>query len=332
MELHLTNSDIVAGQLLNIVIEDSRVFYFYDLLTFGPMDKYIGKGSTKKRSDFFRKNYHDSLFDKVKFDESYDTLFESKRFIAESETIYIWVGNKLADQLFLLWAVKYISLLNTKHFNVKLIQEDTYLANYTKLKSWQDLTSSTFESTIRQIQYISDEELEYIYNSWDAITDNNPLALLSHVKDVCTGLPSLSVSLNYLLKKYPYSTTGLNYYDDFVLRKIREVGSNAIDIVVEIVDCSMNMQEYYGENILKYIFSKYSSTELIQPLLRIHNSDGPLKDMRIDITDVGNDVLDYRANYVYMNGINDWVCGVHLCSSSEKCWFYNNTTDELIQR
>jgi len=46
-----------------------------------------------------------------------------------------------------------------------------------------------------------------------------------------------------------------------------------------------------------------------------------MRDTQVRVTEAGIDVLDGRANAVALNGIDDWVCGVHLSSEENRVWF-----------
>ena len=45
---------------------------------------------------------------------------------------------------------------------------------------------------------------------------------------------------------------------------------------------------------------------------------------RWTITDAGRAVLNGEANAVALNGIDDWVAGVHLDSKAGRVWFHRD--------
>ena len=47
------------------------------------------------------------------------------------------------------------------------------------------------------------------------------------------------------------------------------------------------------------------------------------------LTPFGQRVLDGKANFVAMNGIDDWVFGVHLQSDAGRVWFHRD--GELVR-
>jgi len=40
-----------------------------------------------------------------------------------------------------------------------------------------------------------------------------------------------------------------------------------------------------------------------------------------EITDIGHAVFEGRENFVKLNGIDDWVLGVHLDSATGRVWY-----------
>ena len=46
----------------------------------------------------------------------------------------------------------------------------------------------------------------------------------------------------------------------------------------------------------------------------------------VSLTDAGREVLAGRASALALNGLDDWVCGVHLQSSVGPVWFRRGGT------
>jgi hypothetical protein len=65
-------------------------------------------------------------------------------------------------------------------------------------------------------------------------------------------------------------------------------------------------------------------------LLSLIGSCDELQNARVHLTEAGRNVLDSRANFVEMNGIDDWVGGIHLDSSAGRVWFQQNAAFRAI--
>jgi hypothetical protein len=49
-----------------------------------------------------------------------------------------------------------------------------------------------------------------------------------------------------------------------------------------------------------------------------------MREAEVHLTESGKDVLAGRLNFVTVNGIDDWVCGIHLDSVAGHVWFQRN--------
>ena len=73
-----------------------------------------------------------------------------------------------------------------------------------------------------------------------------------------------------------------------------------------------------------YLFSRLKNLarpSLAQPLLSLNALNLSMRETEVEITELGNEVLEERENMANVNGINDWVGGVHLDSASGHMWF-----------
>lgn len=53
-----------------------------------------------------------------------------------------------------------------------------------------------------------------------------------------------------------------------------------------------------------------------------NNGDKPV-DWRVELTAVGDDLLELRSDWVALNGIQRWVGGVQLNSRHQSAWRYD---------
>jgi hypothetical protein len=49
-----------------------------------------------------------------------------------------------------------------------------------------------------------------------------------------------------------------------------------------------------------------------------------MRETEAQLTEAGKDVLAGKLNSVTVNGIDDWVCGMHLDSVAGQIWFQRN--------
>jgi hypothetical protein len=60
---------------------------------------------------------------------------------------------------------------------------------------------------------------------------------------------------------------------------------------------------------------------LREPAIEVGGSRTQYRDTTLRLTPLGERILDGHANFVDVNGIDDWVAGVHLQSDTGRVWF-----------
>jgi hypothetical protein len=63
------------------------------------------------------------------------------------------------------------------------------------------------------------------------------------------------------------------------------------------------------------------SAGLAQPLVSISGDPASMRTCGVSLTATGQAVFEGRANAVALNGIDEWVLGVHLNSERGRVWY-----------
>ena len=80
-----------------------------------------------------------------------------------------------------------------------------------------------------------------------------------------------------------------------------------------------------------YLFSRLrrlADPALRAPLVALSGDPTSMRSCEATVTDVGRAVFDGSENFVRLNGIDDWVLGVHLDSTGGRVWY--RTSDTLV--
>jgi hypothetical protein len=56
----------------------------------------------------------------------------------------------------------------------------------------------------------------------------------------------------------------------------------------------------------------------------------PVGKLTLSLTDTGRDVLEAKADWVQINGIDQWLGGVHL-QGEESTWRWNEESEKLVE-
>ena len=73
-----------------------------------------------------------------------------------------------------------------------------------------------------------------------------------------------------------------------------------------------------------YLFTRLRSLadpSLSQPLISLTGNSANMRETNVSLTATGKDVLEGKVNSVALNGIDDWVGGIHLDSAAGEVWF-----------
>ena len=84
--------------------------------------------------------------------------------------------------------------------------------------------------------------------------------------------------------------------------------------------------------ILSSRISRLGSPQLTRPLLHLGpdttSADPHMRS--VTLTEFGEEVLAGQGNHLSVNGVDDWVGGVHLSSQHSNVWRYDETSDLLV--
>jgi hypothetical protein len=81
-----------------------------------------------------------------------------------------------------------------------------------------------------------------------------------------------------------------------------------------------------GDLVLFARLHQLASPDLAHPLVTLSGDPHDLRNCQVALTEAGESVLAARANAVELNGIDDWVLGVHLDSRHGSVWYHKDGT------
>ena len=86
---------------------------------------------------------------------------------------------------------------------------------------------------------------------------------------------------------------------------------------------------YSQQHVDCYLFSRLrrlADLLLRAPLVALAGDPTSMRGCEATVTENGRAVFDGRENFVKLNGIDDWVLGVHLDSARGKVWYRQDDT------
>src|SRR5262249_12959776 len=133
-------------------------------------------------------------------------------------------------------------------------------------------------------------------------------------------------ALRRLIARYPDAASGLSVHDEMLLRNVRDRGPRAVRIIVETMKEDFSSGDAVGDGWLFYRLRQLGRGAHPAVVL---SGELTIRDAQVRLTDAGNNVLSGKANVVDLNGVDEWIGGVHLDSANGQTWFRQD--DRLVR-
>ena len=159
---------------------------------------------------------------------------------------------------------------------------------------------------------VTEAQLTLASSAWQAFTAPEPTELVRILLHENTGdLPHLEGALRRLLEEYPSPENGLGRTERQILQILELSPLNSLDLFA--ANAAREERVFMGD--LTFFMRLRRLTDARQPLVAAESKDAPIK-----LTDAGRGVLAGELDAVEINGIDQWIGGVHL---GERVWRWN---------
>jgi len=247
-----------------------------------------------------------------------DHLLTEPSRLRAADSIFLWTGTTLNEQLLLVWIVQVLRLLCIEGERLRVI-----------LITQGGLGDIVSVGMCRPDQLrahpppepLTAEALAQIDRAWAAVTAPEPSGLLAFLAEDTSPLPFLSRSLRSLLDHYPDASTGLNRWETTLLKHTDSKGPSAVRIVGYSMGDALDSPDLVGDAYLFSRLRRLGDPSLAHPALVLSGTITELRGTEARLIETGRDSLAGKANFVDLNGIDDWVGGVHLDSTRGRVWF-----------
>jgi len=245
-------------------------------------------------------------------------FFANTKTLCEAESVVLWLGIGAADQLLLPWLIHFLELIGS--------QTQVSTVRFTQVgQSGMDVWSLGLLNVEQMQQHPPMEELTVNdiaehKRGWAAVTSPEPTDMLSLLAEETDGLRYFRNSLRCLIDRYPHYQSGLSRWDRELLRYTKEKGPLAARIIGHTMGHNFD-SDLVGDVYLFARLKAMGSSELAHPLIALSGNLEGIRGCNASLTETGEAVLDGRANAVELNGLDDWVLGVHLNSRAGKLWY-----------
>ncbi len=317
-----------AGGLFMQAFEGAQgeVVVFHDELSCGPLMKYTDLQTWR----VFRENYWNSVYrDSATVSLSYEVLerdFYSRFVDFEATHDYrLWIGTGLSDQLLLAFLVNLIESHGSDLRSLSVYQFERVPGQSFEIQGLGLLRPNQIRDNCAPY-VLNEKRIRMAKLAWEAVTESDPEKYLLYMSSDDDSLPLLKKAMASVLYRYPKASNGLSYWDETLLECTAKHGPSAASIIAHaIADCFHSL-DVVGD---VYLFSRLKALgrpNLCQPLVKLNAFDLPIRETKVNILPSGIKALSENLNVIKENGIDDWVGGVHLDSSSGTVWVRRSGT------
>jgi len=322
-ELHIVNGSSGGGilrQALSLSRDD--ILIHDDLLSCGPLLplRTIDEWRTQ-RETYLRTLYPIAFsFDSVNHD-----LLSCTEDLGHANQLTLWLGTGLAEQLLFAWLIQVFRLLNIDLKQLRVIQfaPDTDAPDTEKGSEILGIGMLNAEQVRAHPEpfVLNEVSIERLDAAWTAVTSSSPARLLEFVAGNPGPLPFLQRSLKSLLTRFPHFDNGLNVWDFELLRQVVERGPTAVKVIGFTIIRLIDNLDCVGDAYLFARLKLLGHPLLNHPLVSLKGNLAEMRETEVTVTETGKAVLNGSANAVRLNGIDDWVGGIHLDSAGGEVWF-----------
>jgi len=245
-----------------------------------------------------------------------------------ADKVVLWLATEAADQFMLAWLPAFLEALD-----VRTVIEVVQFERERDMRDIEDLTLGMLRPDGSPAHppavALTAEHLAELDVAWHALTAPEPSALVACARSSSTRFAFLPHALRgFIGNRYPEAASGVNAWEMELLRNVRKVGPRAPNVIGDTL--GIRSVDQVADSWLFERMLRLADPAVKEPALAITGDRSAYRFCEVQVTPFGERILDGQANFVDVNGIDDWVGGVHLDSAVGRVWFHRD--GELARR
>ena len=331
--LHLHNGDSSAGTAGNANIPGSHLAW-REALVCGPAPGLVSDEEFHQtRAAHLAQAYG------VEFEQAQSELLEQhlalSRFV-EHEEVVLWFEHDLFCQVQLIyllnWLLNWFAKREPARTRLSLISIDRF-PGIADFRGLGQLNQAQLESLFPARRQITREQLTLGSKAWRAYSSSDPTEIESLRQSDTSALPFLSSALMKHLQRFPSTRNGLGRIANIALALIEAGQGEFRKLFPEFG----KLEPSYGFGDAQFYLEMRRLAEVANPLLVFENAHQPgakngpeLLKTSFKLTDAGQEVLRGDEDFVRLNGIDQWLGGVHL-NGKQAAWRWHESGKKLLK-
>jgi len=265
-----------------------------------------------------------------------DEILANAAALQRAERIILWSAADLHEQLLLVWLAELLALLDVDPALLHVVHAERRRPNPSARVLWSVAFLDPEELWAQPAaRPLSDAERAVLHSAWKALTAAEPWPLvgwLGHAEGAASDSVEgrLARALGALLRRYPDAASGLSVWDAHALDAVARYGPSGRNVVphtiipLETFASPVGDPDLVGLPYALHRLRRLASPALRAPLVELRGDPFDLRAVDVRLTAMGEDVLAGRASHAVVNGVDDWVAGVHLRSDVGRVWMHRD--------
>lgn len=248
----------------------------------------------------------------------------------DTEEVILWFEHDLFDQLMLCYLLSRLYTLPDRSFQLSLLS----INQFPDIDLFYGLGQLT-EDQINRLHYkwlpVSEDQLLVACKVWTAYSASEPQPMADLLEEDLSVLPFLKKALQVNIERYPSVENGLTAIQQLILDLLGEEEMSILSAFKQVSERAIG----YGLGDLQFWGIMDSVLRCDYPLIRLTGGNKLLKygealspqyeNWRVSRTEMGKLVHACKQDHLSLNGINDWIGGVHLLGKKD-VWRRNAVT------
>lgn len=251
------------------------------------------------------------------------------------DEIVLWFEYDLFDQTMLCYLLDWFSKQSLGRTKLHLLCIGSF-PGVDHFRGLGQLSAGQLKTLSGTWSPVSRQELELGSRAWKAFTASDPCQLAKLLQEDCSALPFLKEAFTFHLSRFPSVQNGLGNVEQTTLRQLAE----GIDRPFELFRRVGEQTDWFGMGDIQFWSILRSMAQGPMPLLRLEGAaafpgfSGPTPEFgssRLILTETGRSVLDGTLDWMTVQGINNWLGGVHLHSGSPD-WRWDTDNQTIVRK
>ncbi len=235
------------------------------------------------------------------------------------ETVYIWLEHDPYDQLILARLLDYFSEAQRRPPRLMLLCV-THYPGVDIFNGIGQLPPEALRVLWNRFTEVTPQQLLLGTIAWSAIRSPTPDALYELVTKGTPLLPTLAIALDRHLKQLPSSSNGLNLAENLTLQILEEKGAMNAARLFGWYTNHYEPLTFMGDTNYWRLLENLSDAQ--NPALNLEKRGEKPDQWWVSLTETATRLLANEADWIALNGIDNWLGGIHLDSEHGAVYRY----------